>query len=180
MESGLLLLKLIQRYYIEPPKECTTDQLEKFNRSKEVIRVRTINVIKKWMELQYSDFEDDARMTQLFEGFMQKLNNAGGTESIWAENLKNFRNGIVDEKARPYQHNTTPPKPLLPTNLIPRLIRFLDLHPTEVARQITRIDFETFQKIKPKEYFHKAWMKSNKEKAPNVLIIVQNFNKVCN
>jgi son of sevenless-like protein len=142
-----------------------------------VIRVRTINVIKKWLEVQYSDFED-TRMNQLFEGFLQKLTSAGGTEAVWAENVRNFKASLVEERTKPFCHATPPPKPLLPTNLIPRLIRFLDLHPVEIARQLTRIDFASFEKIQPKEYFHKAWMKGSKSKSPNVLAIVENFNKM--
>lgn len=167
----------LHRFYIEPPKNCSPEQLQKFNTSKEVIKVRTINVIKKWLELQLSDFEDH-RLMQLFEGFLKRLTEAGGTEAIWAENLRKTRELALEEKRKPYVFPTETPKPLLPTNLIPRLIRFLDLHPLEVARQMTTTAFKIFRSIRPSEYFHKAWTKNDWDISPNVLALVENFNKV--
>lgn len=69
INTGVLLLKLIQRYYIEPPPNCTPEELKKFKVGKSVIQIRTINVIKKWIELQVSDFDEDEG--QLLECFLK-------------------------------------------------------------------------------------------------------------
>jgi len=56
----------------------------------------------------------------------------------------------------------------------------LDLHPEEVARQITLIDHSLFRAIRPREFLNTAWMKSDKEvRAPGILNMINNFNKVC-
>lgn len=58
-------------------------------------------------------------------------------------------------------------------------LSFLDLLPEEVARQLTLIDFEIFKKIHPTEFVDKAWAGKQKEtKAPNVLALIERFNKV--
>lgn len=127
------------------------------------------------------DFEDE-RVRQLCEMFLSKLHLGESNEVIWAENLskhwaslyEDLENKENEERTRIEQNA---PKPLLPLNMIPRLIRFLDLHPLEVARQITLIDFQIFRKIRAREYIQKAWLK-NRKFAPNVISLVENFNRM--
>jgi son of sevenless-like protein len=47
---------------------------------------------------------------------------------------------------------------------------FLAFHPEEIARQITLIESELFNSIKPWECIGQSWVKKDKEtKAPNIL-----------
>src|SRR6185312_9536343 len=103
------------------------------------------------------DFES-AKTLLLIEKFISKLIAVGGTERLWAEEL-NKRLQIArfpDQYTKPIQPKgkvrfilisfpKDAPKPLLPLNLMPRMIRFLDLNPKEVARQMTLKDFEEFR-----------------------------------
>lgn len=69
-----------------------------------------------------------------------------------------------------------PPKPLVPKT-IPMSI--LDIHPREVARQITLMHYNLCRAIEPKECLGMAWTKSDKElRSPNLLKMIQNFNTV--
>jgi len=113
----------------------------------------------------------------LVEKFIAKLISLGGTEKVWAEGLNRSL-----QIARHYdQQPVTPisksaPKPILPTNLIPRNTRFLDLNPKEIARQMTINDFEEFKKITPLEYTSKLW--SAIDKQSHIGTLVKNFNKM--
>ena len=55
---------------MEAPPGTKGEALNKFNASKSVIRIRTINVIKKWIELQSQDFKDE-EVSQLLECFLK-------------------------------------------------------------------------------------------------------------
>lgn len=79
------------------------------------------------------------------------------------------------------------PKPILPSNLMPRTIRFLDLAPIEVARQvnhyfiyvilqITVSQFNEFRKATPEEYIFKRW--TDKYRNTPIRNLVESFNKV--
>jgi son of sevenless-like protein len=55
----------------------------------------------------------------------------------------------------------------------------LAFHSEEIARQLTLIEFELFQKIKPWEFLGLQWNKKDKDlKAPNILAMIQRFNQV--
>ena len=46
-----------------------------------------------------------------------------------------------------------------------------DVHPTEMARQMTLIEFDIFKKISAFECVGGKWLKSNKrELAPNIMV----------
>ena len=53
------------------------------------------------------------------------------------------------------------------------------LHPREIARQLTYLDFENLKKIKPRECVRQAWVGEHREeKAPNIVNMVNHFNKL--
>lgn len=58
-------------------------------------------------------------------------------------------------------------------------MQFLAFHPEEVARQLTLIEFDIFRSIKAGECLAQNWAKKDKQtKAPNILRMIQRFNKV--
>ena len=51
------------------------------------------------------------------------------------------------------------------------------MHPTEVARQLSLLTSEQFQKISPNEFLNLGWLKPNKlEVAPNIVELISMFN----
>src|ERR1700758_4496430 len=53
-----------------------------------------------------------------------------------------------------------------------------DHHSEEIAKQLTIIEFEIFQSIKPAEFLNQNWNRKNsKELSPNILRISESFNK---
>jgi len=53
-----------------------------------------------------------------------------------------------------------------------------DLHPEEVARQLTLIEHELFKGIQPNECIKMKWTKDNKALAPNIHKMINRFNQV--
>jgi hypothetical protein len=77
---------------------------------------------------------------------------------------------------------TTSGKVKAPKSLVPRNSKVLsldDVEAVELARQMTLLDYELFQRIRPCEYNNLAWTKKNKESlSPNLLRMIRRFNEV--
>lgn len=58
-------------------------------------------------------------------------------------------------------------------------LRFIDIDPLELARQITLIEFDLFKAVKPREYLDLEWMKKDKEtKAANIMRMTRWSNHI--
>lgn len=69
-----------------------------------------------------------------------------------------------------------PPDPIFPKGTVET---FADISPVELARQITIVDHELFAAIEPKECLKCVWSgKHQKELAPNILAMIDQFNRV--
>lgn len=81
------------------------------------------------------------------------------------------------DEAVPEQTQRIPPPPaLLPKNVF-GTFKLLDVHPLELARQLTLIESELFRQIEPWEFFNQAWMSVTKERdAPNIVQLIAHFN----
>ena len=57
--------------------------------------------------------------------------------------------------------------------------RFIDTNTVSIAEQLTLMEHEMLQLIKPSEFLKQSWSKSDKEsKAPNIMVYIIWFNKV--
>ena len=74
-----------------------------------------------------------------------------------------------------------PPASILPKNI--KKLKFLDIDPLEIARQLTIIESRLYNKIQPVECLDKAWSKESKEEggdniAVNIKAMIVNSNQV--
>jgi len=68
-----------------------------------------------------------------------------------------------------------------PTPIIPKcsLTSIVDIHPLEIARQMTLMDYKLCREIESKECLGCAWTKHDKEtRSPNLLAMIKRFNLV--
>jgi son of sevenless-like protein len=74
------------------------------------------------------------------------------------------------------------PQPILPKGFTPYAkFQLLDWNSTELARQITLMEYEYFKKIEPKECLSGAWAKRNKYLlAPNIAGLTDRWNNMTN
>jgi len=71
-----------------------------------------------------------------------------------------------------------PPASILPKNI--KKLKFLDLDPLEIARQLTLIESKLYNKILPVECLDKAWSKEDGDDniAVNIKAMIVNSNQV--
>ena len=62
----------------------------------------------------------------------------------------------------------------------PERYNILTLHPIEIARQETLIEFRLYKSVKPSELVGSVFTKKDKaEKSPNLMKLIQQTNRVC-
>ncbi|ELR24733.1 aimless RasGEF, putative [Acanthamoeba castellanii str. Neff] len=100
--------------------------------------------------------------------------NAPLANSIVLSMSKKLRPGAGGDSANQNIFQELPPEPVVPSNICSPLLTLFDVPPIELARQLTIIEFARFKAIK-------LWSRSGslKDKAPNVLAMINAFNEFC-
>ncbi|KAL6040182.1 Son of sevenless 1 [Balamuthia mandrillaris] len=147
-------------------KFCKVQEKEGNTKNKGKL-LRICNFCKKWTEEQPYVFTDEL-MTE-YRNFVNCIRD---------ETLLRFMTLSIEklnqDKDVVIVFPVPPPKSLLPKS---KNLKFSNIKPLELARQMTLIDFELFKAIQPQELCEVAWTKSNKETlAPNVLKNARRFN----
>lgn len=166
----IFLLKLIQRYNVPANTEEQT---------KKTIQLRVGNVLKSWLDLSFSDFDQDNRLFDKLNDFIEDTLAKDGNLKLQSK-LREFINRLMSsDNERKKVFTTAAPTPKIPRNLNSADFNFLDLDDEEIARQLTLIEYDTFAAIKPAELLNQAWAKPALQKrAPNILAMIERFNNV--
>eukprot|EP01132_Coremiostelium_polycephalum_P007683 gene7683-9451_t len=148
-------------------------QVEQENLARKKTRLRICNFLKRWVENFFHDFD-----SELITEYNQFISNC--TE----EKIQTMLRRTLDKKlngntiAKQTSFGKSAPLPLIPKTPISS---FEDIDPTEIARQLTLIEFELFRNIASKELLSLSWQKSDKEvRSPNLLKMIHRFNEVSN
>jgi son of sevenless-like protein len=185
-----LLDRLVQRYFIPPPKKEGLTHMEFAIWHDQVlnkIRLRVSQLIKKWIENHYYDFENDEDLVHKVMEFSDMMEKTQG--EVYATQIKR---ALKKQQSSTSQRqivtfdkdDTSVPKSLYPkkyslTDPSKQMLELLEWPSAELARQITLIEYEMFHGIQPKECLNQSWNKSNREeKAPHVFRMINWFNTV--
>ncbi|KAJ3424532.1 ras guanine nucleotide exchange factor i-related [Anaeramoeba flamelloides] len=167
-----LLTKLIQRFNIPSEKE------EIYKGRKKIIRLRVCNFLKFWIADYFEDFQP--KLLPELENFIEnEIKNAN--MSKMANNLKEIieRNLNENDELKDYTFLDPPPDPKLPKNIFSPKLSLLDVPPEEIARQMTLLEFQIYERIKPSEFLKLAWSQPKiRHKSPNVLSLINRANMV--
>ncbi|KAK4511254.1 uncharacterized protein ATC70_012469 [Mucor velutinosus] len=155
--TSMELLELLEaRYNIQPPADLTPEELEIWvTKKQKLIRLRVFNVLKIWLEQYYYE-EDSVILDRLLFFTNTSIKDTLSFSAYQLERLIHKRKDACKNlKKLVITQQQDSPDPILPRNL--KKFRLLDLDTTEMARQLTLMDFKLYSSIKPVECLDKAW-----------------------
>ncbi|CAG8579779.1 2402_t:CDS:2, partial [Funneliformis caledonium] len=171
---------LVKRFMIQPPENLTPTELEIWQERKQTpIRLRVFNIMKSWLENYYID-DDDALCLERVKEFANTTmydNLAFAAVSLTkviSKRQQQPKDAVF--KAMVMTNSNLPPSPILPKQI--KRLKFLDLDPLEIARQLTLIESKLYNKIRPIECLDKAWSKGEGEIAANIKSMIESSNKI--
>ncbi|KAF0428186.1 ras GEF [Gigaspora margarita] len=179
---------LTKRFMIQAPDNLSSEQLELWQEKKQTpVRLRVFNIMKSWLENYYIDDKDSYCLERIreFAGTTMHEHMAFAAVSLIKvidKRLQQRKDAVFKEMI---PNNTmSPPPSIKPKNL--KKIKFLDLDPLEIARQLTIIEAKLYNKIRPVECLNKAWSKETKEGedgdgeeiAVNIKAMIVNSNQI--
>jgi len=177
--TGQVLLELvIKRFTVTPPPGLTPEQEGEFNEKKLTpIRLRVINVLKTWIETYYDDFSE-GHMLKTASGFINgemKTHLKAPSEQL----QKLIQKKTAGTVSRKVGVSGQAPLPIVSKSLSAAKIKFVDLDPLEIARQLTIMESTIFNSINASEFLGKAWSTTAADTlSPHIRQLIERANKV--
>ncbi|RAL14909.1 putative cell division control protein Cdc25 [Aspergillus homomorphus CBS 101889] len=183
------LFELItQRFNIQPPFGLNPDEMQMWvDRKQKPIRFRVVNILKSWFENFWMEPNDAAHMALLehvhsFTKDSIATTKTPGSPQLLAVIEQRLKGQDTTVKRLVPTQSTAAPTPIIPKNM--KKMKFLDIDPTEFARQLTIIESRLYSKIRPTECLNKTWQKKvgpeESEPAANVKALILHSNQLTN
>ncbi|KAJ1921760.1 hypothetical protein H4219_000493 [Mycoemilia scoparia] len=154
--------ELFQRFKIQPPAGLRPDELNIWTEKKlKPIRLRVYNILKQWLEQHYVEkVPGDPLALEMLQDFsftfMADVMPKAAEQILQLIERRRASEGGFRKLVRNLP--TSAPGPILPRSM--KKLKLLDISPIELARQLTLIDSQLFNKIKTIECLKKAWSRS--------------------
>ncbi|KGO57141.1 Ras guanine nucleotide exchange factor [Penicillium expansum] len=179
---------LVQRFNIQPPFGLNQDDMQMWiDRKQKPIRFRVVNILKSWFDHFWMEPNDELHMDLLrrvhtFTSDSIATTKTPGTPTLLAVIEQRLRGQDTTVKRLVPTQSTAAPTPIIPKNM--KKLKFLDIDPTEFARQLTVIESRLYSKIRPTECLNKTWQKKvgpdEPEPSPNVKALILHSNQLTN
>ncbi|KAF9954717.1 hypothetical protein BGZ65_003849 [Modicella reniformis] len=181
-----LFQNLFLRFTIQHPTGLDGAEMEIWTEKKLTpIRLRVFNIIKSWLENYFLEDETDDKealaMIKEFSGSaaMKDTMSFAAVQLIKLVEKREQSEGAFRKMV--LNLSTQAPQPITPRNL--KKIKFLELDPLEFARQLTIMEANVYNKIRPVECLAKAWMSEDltlAAKAVNIKKMIETSNLYAN
>ncbi|CAI6304137.1 unnamed protein product [Periconia digitata] len=176
---------LVKRWSIQPPYGLAKEDYQKWvDRKQKLIRIRVVNILKNWFDNYWMEGNDEeARiLIQRVYNFAKDHVATTSAASLMTSVEQRSRGPDMPTKRMVLTMNGNTPQPILPKHM--KKLKFLDIDPTEFARQLTIIESRLYGKIKPTECLNKTWQKKlapgEPDPAANVKALILHSNQLTN
>ncbi|CAH1118521.1 unnamed protein product [Phaedon cochleariae] len=186
-----LLDLLIERFQIPDPSLvyeqdcCDTDKMQKNNQREDwkkyrkeycqPVQFRVLNVLRHWVDQHFYDFERDASLLGKLQEFLDSVH--GKSMRKWVDIvIKIVQRKMENDNQRHIKFAFDEPPPPIEKHINCGEDEYgiLTLHPVEIARQLTILEFDLYRTIKPSELVGTVWTKKDKEiTSPNLLKMIK-------
>jgi son of sevenless-like protein len=179
--SEWVFRKLVERYDVP-------DSVPEQNRV--IVRMRVCLAMKRLVELYLDDSEDDVHLLDKVVAFAKEQvetdPQCASISPVILTAVEDSRKAIASWKAmaarldavEPDEAGDAPVKPVGKLGKTMGLNLLQELDEASIARHLAAMDYETFCKIVPREFFNFAWTKKRRALAPNIRQLIDQFNYV--
>ncbi|KAL3985331.1 RasGEF domain family protein [Acanthocheilonema viteae] len=151
------------------------------------IQCRVLSVIRQWVNNHWYDFEHNPVLLQDLCLFLEETDSHGkviNQYKKWCKSIKRAdtipsmtHNGLESETSLSTTTSYGPQKPKILWHTAEKgaieTYDLLSLHPIEIGRQITLLQFDLYKAIKPIELVGSAWTKRDKDlRSPQLLKLI--------
>ncbi|KAG6868223.1 hypothetical protein C0993_005999 [Termitomyces sp. T159_Od127] len=166
---------LVARFRLEPPAELKPEELKDWEKQKKhLIQIRVINTFVTMLKdddiLEKEDFHILERMKAFVSS--DEVSQFGAAKQVLVYIDRAIRNDNNALKAMP---QSTPPPPIYPKTT--KKLKLADIEPLELARQLTIMESNLYQKIKPMECLQRA-REQKMENMDNIATVIQMSNRI--
>ena len=179
---------LICRWNVQPPPGLQEEDLELWKQRKQhPIRMRIVNVMKSWIDTYWMESNDAKSldlMARVYNFAKDTVTSSGipGWRPLLNVIEQRMRGEDTSAKKLVPNPNFQAPLPILPKNM--KKLKFLEIDPTEFARQLTIIESRLYGKIKPHECLNKIWQdksaSNDQDSGANVKALILHSNRLTN
>ncbi|KAJ3068903.1 Rap guanine nucleotide exchange factor 2 [Podochytrium sp. JEL0797] len=167
-----LFENLLGRFFCVLPEHPTADETDYFNRTKDTVRVKTLQTLIWWVENQFHDFTLSTDLRNQLDDFVDELKyqeNAHlkefGTRLMELLNLQTLKYEEMQDYYRIVaRRGKTMESMLMKTN------------PEELAQQLCLHNFKLFRNIHAIEFLNQIWI-GKKEDTPYLNFFIERFDK---